>query len=256
MTPNPIRKVLSTLRAGRVRFLLMGGQACVFYGAAEFSRDTDIVIDLSAANLRRLRAALRQLRAETIAVPPFSRRWLRKGHAVHFRCHPAEADGVRLDVMAFLRGVASFETLWRRRTSIETAVGERYDLLAPNDLVAAKKTQRDKDWPMIRRLVEAHYLQFKQAPSPERIRFWLLESRTPERLIALAADYPRQAARAARKRVLLRLARREREQDLAEALRQEELVERARDAAYWRPLRRELEALRRRRSRLGGRLPA
>ena len=57
MTPNPIRKVLSTLRTCRVRFLLMGGQACVFYGAAEFSRDTDIVIAMSPTNLRRLRAA-------------------------------------------------------------------------------------------------------------------------------------------------------------------------------------------------------
>jgi len=28
----------------RVRALLMGGQACVFYGAAEFSRDTDLLI--------------------------------------------------------------------------------------------------------------------------------------------------------------------------------------------------------------------
>jgi hypothetical protein len=28
----------------RVRALLMGGQACVFYGAAEFSRDTDLAI--------------------------------------------------------------------------------------------------------------------------------------------------------------------------------------------------------------------
>jgi hypothetical protein len=28
------------MRAHRVRALLMGGQACVFYGAAEFSRDT------------------------------------------------------------------------------------------------------------------------------------------------------------------------------------------------------------------------
>jgi hypothetical protein len=34
-----------------VRALLMGGQACVFYGAAEFSRDTDFVIFADAANL-------------------------------------------------------------------------------------------------------------------------------------------------------------------------------------------------------------
>ena len=34
MIPNPIHKVLSTTRAHRVQALLMGGQACVFYGAA------------------------------------------------------------------------------------------------------------------------------------------------------------------------------------------------------------------------------
>jgi len=222
----------------------MGGQACVFYGAAEFSRDTDIVIAMSPTNLRRLRVALRRLRAESIAVPPLSRRWLRKGHAVHFRCHLAEADGLHLDIMATMRGMAPFETLWRRRTTIVTTDGERHNLLAPNDLVTAKKTQRDKDWPMIRRLVEAHYQQFQHAPSPERIRFWLLESRSPERLVALAAEYPCQATRASRKRTLLRLARRGQEGNLTKALQEEEFAERARDEAYWRPLRQELEALR------------
>ena len=37
------------MRAHRVRALLMGGQACVFYGAAEFSRDTDFAILADAA---------------------------------------------------------------------------------------------------------------------------------------------------------------------------------------------------------------
>jgi hypothetical protein len=40
LIPNPILKVLSTFRNCEVRALLMGGQAGVFYGAAEFSRDT------------------------------------------------------------------------------------------------------------------------------------------------------------------------------------------------------------------------
>ncbi len=39
MIPNPIRKVLSSMREHQVQCLLMGGQACVLYGAAEFSRD-------------------------------------------------------------------------------------------------------------------------------------------------------------------------------------------------------------------------
>ena len=57
MSPNPIRTVLSSMRRHRVRCLLMGGQACVFYGAAEFSRDTDIVLLADPDNLERLRRA-------------------------------------------------------------------------------------------------------------------------------------------------------------------------------------------------------
>ena len=72
MTPNPIRKVLLTLRSHRLRYLLMGGQACVFYGAAEFSRDADIAILAEPDNLRKLRKGLRELQAECIAVPPLS----------------------------------------------------------------------------------------------------------------------------------------------------------------------------------------
>jgi hypothetical protein len=88
------------MRARRVRALLMGGQACVFYGAAEFSRDTDLAILADAANLARLRRALADLQAEVIAVPPFELRYLRRGHAIHFRCRHPEAPRMRVDVMS------------------------------------------------------------------------------------------------------------------------------------------------------------
>ena len=68
MIPNPIRKVLSSIEARRVRALLMGGQACILYGAAEFSRDTDLAVLASPANLNRLRTALDDLQADVIAV--------------------------------------------------------------------------------------------------------------------------------------------------------------------------------------------
>src|SRR5205823_967528 len=42
LIPNPILRVLSSMRAHSVRALLMCGQACVLYGAAEFSRDLDL----------------------------------------------------------------------------------------------------------------------------------------------------------------------------------------------------------------------
>ena len=57
----------------------MGGQACVFYGAAEFSRDTDLAILASSENLTRLKKALSDLQAGVIAVPPFEAKYLRKG---------------------------------------------------------------------------------------------------------------------------------------------------------------------------------
>jgi hypothetical protein len=61
---NPIQKVLSTLSAHKVRALLIGGQACVFYGAAEFSRDTDLTLLASDDNLALLRGALREREAD------------------------------------------------------------------------------------------------------------------------------------------------------------------------------------------------
>jgi hypothetical protein len=130
----------------------MGGQACVFYGAAEFSRDCDIVIPSDPSNLDRLSAALSELQAECIAVPEFKAEYLARGHAVHFRCQHPAAKGIRLDVMTRMRGCDEFEKLWQRRTSIEDpAAGMVYELLSIEDLIKAKKTQRDKDWPMIRR---------------------------------------------------------------------------------------------------------
>ncbi len=92
MTPNPILKVLSTLTTHQVRHLLMGGQACVLYGAAEFSRDTDIVVVAEAENLERLKRALAELQAQCMAVPPFEEVYLKRGHAVHFRCRHPEAE--------------------------------------------------------------------------------------------------------------------------------------------------------------------
>lgn len=100
------------MRAHSVRALLMGGPACVSYGAAEFSRGLDLAIGASLGNIAALRKTMVDLHAEVIAVPPFDLKYLRKGHAVHFRCHHPEVEGVRVDVMSRMRGVDSFERLW------------------------------------------------------------------------------------------------------------------------------------------------
>ena len=222
----------------------MGGQACVFYGAAEFSRDTDFAILADRANLQRLRKALAELGAELVAVPPFELKYLRAGHALHFRCQHPEALRLRVDVMSRMRGVDTFTKLWKRRTTLALPDGTRCQLLSLPDLVLAKKTQRDKDWPMIRRLVEAHYFQNRDKPRLAMLEFWLLELRTPQLLREVARANNAVALQLIARRPLLRHALSGRLEQLETALAKEEKLLRAADRAYWLPLRRQLEALR------------
>ena len=49
----------------------MGGQACVFYGAAQFSKDIDLALLGSEENFSRLLAGLSDLNAKRIGVPRF-----------------------------------------------------------------------------------------------------------------------------------------------------------------------------------------
>jgi len=223
----------------------MGGQACVLYGAAEFSRDTDFAILGSQANLSRLRAALAELQAEVIAVPPFELKYLQKGHAIHFRCHASEAAGMRVDVMTKMRGVDAFAKLWPRRSTLIAEDGTSYELMSLPDLVKAKKTQRDKDWPMIRRLVEADYFKHRERPKQNQLRLWFLELRTPELLIELATGHPEPCRKLIKQRSLLKLAAAGEAIDLIGALSEEERLEREADREYWVPLKAELEQLRR-----------
>lgn len=247
MIPNPIHKVLSTLRSRKVKHLLMGGQACVFYGAAEFSRDTDVAVLAEKDNLDLLSLAMKDLSAEVIAIPKFEADFLKRGHAVHFRCNNPDAAGMRVDIMAVMRNVAPFDELWKRRTSIKTEEGT-YDLISLPDLVNAKKTQRDKDWPMIRRLVEANYFENMKSPSSNHLDFWLKELRTPELLIEVSGKYKKQASLLSESRPLLEYAISSSLKKLEEALRREELLERENDRKYWEPLKKELEKLRRKTS--------
>lgn len=223
----------------------MGGQACVFYGAAQFSKDVDLAVLASEDNFSRLLAALAALNAKRIAVPRFNPALLARGHAVHFRCQGGEVDGLRVDVMTRLRSLPGFEVLWVRRTTIRDENGETFELLSVEDLVQAKKTQRNKDWPVIDALVEGHYRALGGEPTPERVAFWLAESRTPERLIELAHRYPGEVRAQLRLRPLLRLASPGGSEALREALDAEARAEQARDRSYWAPLKEELEGFRR-----------
>ncbi len=223
----------------------MGGQACVFYGAAQFSKDIDFLILADEANFANLLAALDEFEAERIAVPRFDPALLARGHAVHFRCKASGVEGLRIDVMTTLRDLSDFDVLWQRRTTIREEGRREIDLLSVPDLIAAKKTQREKDWPVISALVEGHYQSLRTEPTPERIMFWLKESRTPERFRELVARFPAETVRLQPARRLLAHAIAGDLPALREALDAEVRAEQEKDRLYWEPLKREMEAFRR-----------
>jgi hypothetical protein len=227
-----------------VQTLLMGGQACVFYGAAQVSKDVDFLLLAEPGNYDRLHTALRSLGARRIAVPPFDPDALARGHAVHFRCAASGVEDLRIDLMTRLRDLPEFAVLWERRTVVADDSGAAFDLLSVPDLVRAKKTQRTKDWPVIELLVAIHHRENRATPRPDWIEFWLREARTPELIAELVQSFPDQAHAIVEHRPLLRLATGDAE-TLRAALDAEVRAEQAKDRVYWEPLKAELARWRR-----------
>ena len=143
--------------------------------------------------------------------------------------------------MTRMRGVDPFARLWKRREEIRLPGVGTVAVMSLPDLVKAKKTQRDKDWPMIRRLIEADVARAAGIGDPSKAAFWLRECRSPEVLQELAQRYPTLARRIAQRRPSLRAAMNGYASKAAAFLRQEEDLERSRDRRYWAPLRAELE---------------
>ena len=226
--------------------MLIGGQACIVYGAAEFSRDSDFVILCTQRNLERLRQALDALKAKLIYVPPLTADYLGRGHACHFRCAAKEVKNLRIDIISKLRGCDTFDKLWERKNTVSLKMRGSIDVIGLRDLVQSKKTQRDKDWFMLKRLVDNDIILHKNNPSDDRVRWWLCESRDAGTLIELAKKYPEAAKECVADRWLLASANIPDMQKLNLQLRDEESSERQKDIEYWAPLKRELETLRHR----------
>jgi hypothetical protein len=252
LTLSPILRVLSTLKKHKVKSLLIGGQACILYGGAEFSRDSDFVVLAEPENLEALKRALLALKAAPVYFPELTLESLLKGHGCHFRCGARGVEDLRVDVMGKLKGCEPFEKLWARRNKVRLPGLGVIDVLSLPDLVESKKTQRDKDWLMLARLVDSDVYSAGGKGRGARLNWWLAQARTPTTLLELCAAHPAAARKAAASRPLLRAALRGDLRRLELQLKSEESAERRRDKAYWLPLKAELEQLRLARPRRGG----
>jgi len=253
LIPTPIQSALATMLDLEVPALLIGGQACILYGGAEFSRDLDLMVAARADSLPPLEAALHALEATLVALPALRLDFLRRGHAVHYRCGRADTDGLRIDIMTHPPRLGDLEAVWNRGVTFQ--LGEdTVPVIALADLIATKKTQRDKDWATIGELIEADIVAHRASADPEHLALWLREAREPDTLLELAAALPDLTGDEARQRPLLAIALRQDRAGLEVALAEEQIKGKRADREYWAPLRAELEQMRHEHRRAGNQL--
>jgi hypothetical protein len=146
-----MRELFQSFDRETVEYLLIGGQATVIYGAADFTQDVDIWVRPDAKNFARLLRSLAACRARVHKLtPPLTLFWARRGHGFHFLI-PTRQWRVPLDVLARPPRVGSFGAA-RKRARVENTDWGQVPVVAEEDLVLLKRTNRPEDYAIISRL--------------------------------------------------------------------------------------------------------
>ena len=106
---------LSVLRRRGVRYLIVGGHALAAHGRPRFTEDLDVLIDPTAANARKVGAAIADFGFDEIG-----RDW--RWFSRPYRITMLGRVPYRIDLLTSISGV-SFRAAWRGRSAIETEVG-------------------------------------------------------------------------------------------------------------------------------------
>jgi len=125
-------KLYKSLNRNRVRYLLIGGLACIIYGVPRTTLDIDIFIETSLINAERLLRALKEAGFGTARLTSPER--IIKNEINVFE------DYLRLDVFTNVKGL-KFEKTWnnRRRKKIN---GINVNLASLRDIIKSKRASK------------------------------------------------------------------------------------------------------------------
>lgn len=101
---GPFGVVLAAFNKHNVQYIVIGGQAVIAYGAAQFTRDADFWVNPTKTNLVHLRRALKELKATLRFLPPLKLSYQKKEHGVHFQLK-CEGREFLIDIL----GVSEFQ---------------------------------------------------------------------------------------------------------------------------------------------------
>ncbi len=146
-----VRDFLRELHDHGVRFMIVGGEAVIFYGHIRLTGDIDVFVDRSVDNAKRLYEALADFWQGVI---PGVGHWSElqdAGVVFQFGVPPH-----RIDLLNDIDGVG-FDDAWPRRNEVVLGEGEdrfRFSSLGLDDLITNKKVAgRPKDLDDLRYLV-------------------------------------------------------------------------------------------------------
>jgi len=189
-----MRDLFRNFRRERVEFLLIGGQATVVYGAAQFTQDFDVWVKPTKTNLEALLRALSRCGARYHKLtPPVTLRNALRGHGFHFLVPTAGSTPVPLDVMARPPRVGAYASARRRARRIATPWGT-LRVVAPEDLVLLKRTNRPGDYDVVARLVRLR-LDEERRPSRAKVLWAAQNTLILEPLQSLAERHFRSLSR-------------------------------------------------------------
>lgn len=150
---------LRLLAKHKVRYLIVGGEAVIYYGHARLTGDIDIFCERTRGNVKKLYAALKEFWDND--VPGISRQdeLLREGMIFQFGVPPN-----RIDLINAIDGV-EFQPAWKNKT---TAVfphrrkNIRVYYIGLRELIKNKAAvKRDKDREDLKFLIETHRKPFR-----------------------------------------------------------------------------------------------
>jgi len=104
-----VREFLFLLYKHEVEYLIVGGEAVIYYGHARLTGDIDIFYQLSDENAERLYKALEEFWGETIPGLKNKKDLMQKGWIIQFGVPPN-----RIDLLNTIEGI-SFQEAWRNK---------------------------------------------------------------------------------------------------------------------------------------------
>lgn len=153
-----IETVLKTLEDEGVEYAVIGGVAVVLYGYVRFTKDIDLIIDLSEANVRRFARALSRLDFKPgvpidpleMAVAEKRQAWMRDKNVKVITFYNPESPLLQIDVL-IIRNYADLKKTRKRIGDFDVSVVDYDDLLKmkretgrPTDLIDIEKLEEIK----------------------------------------------------------------------------------------------------------------